>query len=52
MEVSENTSRDARKSIHCSTGGLDNWNPAAPGWRSRTGREGGREGVRECGGRE
>ena len=53
MEVRENTSREDRRRTHCNTGGLESWNPAAPGWSSSTEERGVEErGRRRVGERE
>jgi len=51
MEVRENTSREDRRRTHCNTGGLESWNPAAPGWSSSTEERGVEEGEKEEEGR-
>ena len=47
MEVRENTSREDRRRTHCNTGGLESWNPAAPGWSSSTEERGVEEGEKD-----
>ena len=51
MEVRENTSREDRRRTHCNTGGLESWNPAAPGWSSSTEERRVEEGEKEEEGR-